>query len=89
MISSQKSIGHFGPLTQDAPPMKTKVNVHSTVELADHRRVESFDNGGWLDNAARVSATCTLGSAQEEQVLNKANDCQHRKHKAQSTSLAT
>ena len=69
--------------------MKTNVNVHSTVELADHRRVESLDNGGWLDNAARVSATCTLGSAQEEQVLNKANDCQHRKHKAQSTSLAT
>ena len=53
--------------------MKTNVNVHLTVELADHRRVESLDNGGWLDNAARVSATCTLGSAQEEQVLNKGN----------------
>ena len=40
------------------PPMKTKVRVHPTVELADHRRVEEV---GWT---IRVFATCTLGSGQ-------------------------
>ena len=40
--------------------MKTKVRL--TVELADHRRIELLGNGGQLDNATRVFATCTLGA---------------------------